>query len=67
MLKKFKNKEGVIEIVGLSRSTVCFKIGFYKCWKKFPALKNSNSSSHFLRNNFKLIKTVHKSNEEPFS
>ena len=67
MLKKFKDKEGFIENVELSRSVVYFKIGFYKCLKKFPALKNSSSSSHYLRNNFKLIKTVCKSNEELFS
>ena len=29
MLKKFKDMEGSIENVGLSRSTVCFKIGLY--------------------------------------
>ena len=28
MLKNFKDKEGFIENVGLSRSTVYFKIGF---------------------------------------
>ena len=40
MLKKFKDKEGLVEIVGLSRSKVCFKIGLYKYFKEFPALKN---------------------------
>ena len=66
MLKKFKDKEGLIEIVGLSRSTVCFKTGLYKYFKKFPALKNSRLSSQYFRNNFKLIKTVGNSNEELF-
>ena len=67
MLKKFNEKEGFIENVGLGRSTVYFKIGLYKCLKKFPALKNSSLSSHCFRNNFKLIKTVCKSNEKLLS
>ena len=49
MLKKFKDKEGFIEKVGLSRSTVYFKIPLYKCLKKFPAIKNSSLSSHYFR------------------
>ena len=55
------------DMEGLSRSTVYFIIGFYKCLKKFPTLKNSNLSSHYFRNHFKLITTVCKSNEELFS
>ena len=31
--------EGFIENVGQSRPTVYFKIGLYKCLKKFPAQK----------------------------
>ena len=42
MLKKIKDKEGFIENVGLSRSTVYFKIVLYKCLKKFLAKKNSS-------------------------
>ena len=67
ILKNFKEKERFIENAGLSRSTVCFKIWLGKYLKKFPALKNSNLSSHFFRDNFKLIKTICKSNEEIFS
>ena len=44
MLKKFKDKKGLIEYVGLSRSTVYFKIGLYKRLKKFSALKNTSLS-----------------------
>ena len=62
MLKKLKDKEGFIENVGLSRSTIYFKIGRYKWLKKFPALKNSSFSSHY----FKLIKMVCSSNEDIF-
>ena len=67
MLKWFKDKEGIVENVGLSRSTVYFKIGLYKFLKMLQALKNSSLSSHYFRNNFKLIKTVCKSNGELFS
>ena len=41
MLKKFKDTEDFTENVALSRSTVYFKIGLYKFFKKVPVLKNS--------------------------
>ena len=47
MLKKFKDKKEVTENVGPSKSTVYFKIGLYKCLKKFPTLKNSCLSHYF--------------------
>ena len=40
MLKKFKDKEGFIENIGLRRSTAYLKNGLYKCSKKFPVIKN---------------------------
>ena len=67
IFKKFKNSEGYAENVGLSRSTIYFKTGLYKFLKKYSALKNSSLSSHYFRNNFKIIKTVCKSNEELFA
>ena len=66
MLKKFKDTEGFVENVRLSRSTIYFKIGPYKFLKKYPALKNSSLSSHYFRNNFKMNKIVWKSHEELF-
>ena len=39
MLKKFKEKEGFCENVGLGRCTVYFKIGLYKCLIKVPNSK----------------------------
>lgn len=66
MLKNFKDKERFIEIVGVSRSTVYF-------WTLQMSKKVLNSkelnfvSSCCLRNQFKLIKIVCKSNEELFS
>ena len=67
MLKKFKDNKGFVENTGISRSTIYFKTGLYKFLKKYPALKNSSLSSHYFRNNFKIIKTVCKSNEELFT
>ena len=67
MLKMFKDTEGFVGNVGLSRPPIFFKIGFYKFLKKYQALKNSSLSSHYFRNNFKMIKTVCKSNEELFA
>ena len=66
MLKTFKEKERLIENVELSKSTVHFKIGLRKRLRKIPALKNSSLSSHYFRNNFKLIKIVCNSNEKLF-
>ena len=63
MLEKFKDSEGIVENVGISRSTIYFKIGLYKFLKKYPALKTSSLSSHYFRNNFKMIKTVCKCNK----
>ena len=66
MLKNFKDKERFTEIVGVSRSTVYF-------WTLQMSKKLFNSkglnflSSCYLRNQFKLIKTVCNSNEELFS
>ena len=68
MLKKFKDTEGFVENVGLSRSTIYFKIRLLrKFLRKYPTLKNSSLSSHYFRNSFKMIKTVCKSNEELFT
>ena len=66
MLKTFKEKERLIENVELSKSTVHFKIGLRKRLRKIPDLKNSSLSSHYFRNNFKLIKIVCNSNEKLF-
>ena len=67
MLKKFRNTEYFIKNIGLSRLSIYFKIWLYKVLKKFPALKKSTLSSHYGRNNLKLIKNVCKSNANLFS
>ena len=53
MLQSFKDKEGFIENIVLSRSTIYFKIALYKCLKRFKALKNSSLSLIYFRNNFR--------------
>ena len=63
MLKNFIDKEGFTENVGLSRSTVYFKIALYKFLKSFQALKNSSLSSHYFKNIFKLIKICNSNGE----
>ena len=67
MLKRFRNTEGFVENVELSWSTIYFKIVLYKFWKKCPALKNATLSSHYFRNNFRIIKRVYKSNKKLFT
>ena len=67
MLKKIKDTEGFVKNSQHSRSTIYFKIELYKLLKKYPTFKNSSQSSHYFRNNFKMIKTVCKSNKELFA
>ena len=67
MLKKIKDTEGFVKYSQHSRSTIYFKIELYKFLKKYPTFKNSSQSSHYFRNNFKMIKTVRKSNKKLFA
>ena len=68
MLKNSKDMGDFVANVGLSRSTVYFKIGIYKFLKIFlPVLKTSTLSSHYFKNNFKMMKSVCKSNAELFT
>ena len=43
------------------------KLNLINFFKKYPALKKASLSSHCFRNNFKMIKTVCKNNEELFT
>ena len=67
MLKKFKGSKVLVKKIGDGRWTIYFKIGLYRFLKKYLALKSSSLLSHWLRNDFKMIKTVCKSNEELFT
>ena len=64
--KNYKDSEGFVENIGISRSTIYFKIGLYKLFLKKQDLKNS-IFSHYFRNSFEMIKIVCKSNEELFT
>ena len=67
MLKNVKDSEEFVKNTGISRLTTYFKIGLYKFFKIYTALKNSILSSHYFRSNFKIIKIVCKSNEGLFT
>ena len=59
LLKKFRETE---QNVGQKKSKIYFKIGLYKCLKKYPKLKKSTLSSNYFQKNFKVIKIVCKNN-----
>ena len=65
---KFKVNEnalGMIKKLGISKSTILFKISIVKFVNKYPGMKKSSLSLHFLKNNFKIIKeTCHENASE---
>ena len=61
-LKKFKDSEQLFGEVGLSKLTVYFKKNLYKLTSNRPVLGRSTLSSHFLKNNFRLIKSICREN-----
>ena len=66
---KFKENAKFIEIVkqfGLRKSTVIFKIIIVKLTDKYPKIKNSSLSLHFLKNYFKMIKEICEENSSEF-
>ena len=58
LLKRFKESEEFFKIAVLRRSTINFKIHLYKFLTKYPVLKKSRLSSHYLKKNFNDIKKV---------
>ena len=56
MVKKF----------GISKSTILLKISIVKFVNKYPRMKKSSLSFHFLKNNFKLIKEICHENASEF-
>ena len=46
----------MIKELGISKYTILFKISIVKFVNKFPRMKKSSLSLHFLKNNFKIIK-----------
>ena len=46
----------MIKELGISKYTISFKISIAKFVNKFPRMKKSSLSLHFLKNYFKIIK-----------
>ena len=61
IFEKFKMNESFIDEVkqlGISKSTILFKISIVKLVNKYPRMKKSSLSLQFLKNNFKIIKEI---------
>ena len=56
MVKKF----------GISKSTILFKRSIVKFVNKYPRMKKSSLSLHFLNNNFRTIKEIYHENVSKF-
>ena len=52
----------MIKKLGISKSTILFKISIVKFVNKYPGMKKSSLSLHFLNNNFKIIKETCREN-----
>ena len=52
--------------LGSSKSTILFKIFIAKFVNKYPRMKKSSLSLHFLKNNFKIIKEICYENASDF-
>ena len=61
VIKRFKETRTfscMSKELGMTNSTMCFKINLYKLTKKNPRLKNSTLLLYYFKNNFKLIKII---------
>ena len=61
IFENFKTNENFIDMikeVEISKSTILFKISIVKFVNKYPRMKKSSLSLHFLKNNFKIIKEI---------
>ena len=69
IFEKFKMNDNFIDMVkkiGISKSTILFKISVVKFVNKYPRMKKSSLSLHFLKNNFKIIKEICHENASEF-
>ena len=67
--EKFKANEnfiGMIKELGISKFTTFFKISIAKFVNKYPRMKKSLISLHFLKNNFKIINEICHENASAF-
>ena len=51
---------------GISKSNILFKISIVKFVNKYPRMKKSSFSLHFLKNNLKIIKEICHENASDF-
>ena len=56
----------MIKELGICKSTILFKISIVKVVKKYPRMKKSSLSLHFLKSNFKIIKKICHENASEF-
>ena len=56
----------MIKELGICKSTILFKISIVKVVKKYPRMKKSSLSLHFLKSNFKIIKEICHENASEF-
>ena len=58
LLKGFKESQEFFETVGLSRSTIYFKMNLYKFFSKYPVVKSPTLPPNYFKNTFKMIMKV---------
>ena len=69
IFQKFKANEhfiGMFKELGISKSTILFKILIVKFVNKYLTMKKSSLFLHFLKNNFKIIKEICHENASEF-
>ena len=63
---EWNNFIDIVKEFGMSEPTILFKISIVKCVNKYPKMRKSSLSLHFLKNNFKLIKEIYHENASEF-
>ena len=69
IFEKFKANQNFIVMIkelGIIKSANLFKISIVKFVNKYPRMKKSSLSLHFLKNNFKIIKEICDENPSEF-
>ena len=69
IFEKFKMNDNFINMVkefNINKSTILFKTSIARFINKYPRMKKSSLSLHFLKNNFKIIKEICHENANEF-
>ena len=66
IFKQFKDCQQHFEVVVLNKSTVYFKMNLYKFISRYPVLGRPTLSSHYSKNNFRLINSICKDDTNLF-